>query len=76
MQPSIPGGAEQDAAARIERSFLVLRIVRGAVLLLFWAVALVAVTVGHWPTGAAIVVHITLVILAIWLTWAYGTSVI
>lgn len=27
-------------------------------------------------SGAAIVVHLTLVILAIWLTWAYGTSVI
>jgi hypothetical protein len=30
----------------------------------------------HESSGAAIVVHITLVILAIWLTWAYGTSVI
>ena len=30
----------------------------------------------HESSGAAIAVHLTLVILAIWLTWAYGTSVI
>ena len=56
MPPSAPAGLDQDAADRNERSFLALRIVRGAVLLLFWAVALVGVTVGHWPTAAAIVV--------------------
>ena len=50
---SIPAGLDQHGTERVERSFLVVRIVRGSLLLLFWAVALVGVEVHHWSTVAA-----------------------
>jgi len=59
--PSIPAGCDQDASDRIARSFLLLRIVRGTLMLLFWVAALVGVELGHWPTGAAVVVVLAVV---------------
>jgi hypothetical protein len=56
---------------RVERSFLVVRIVRGSLLLLFLVLALVAVEIKNWPTGVAAAIGLALVLqaglLASWL---------
>ena len=43
----VPVGLDADSAMRVERSFLVVRIVRGSLLLLFLALALIAVEVKN-----------------------------
>ena len=56
----VPDGLDADASRRVLRSFLVVRIVRGTVLLLFLAVALVGVEVRGWPQGVAVAVGLAM----------------
>lgn len=60
----VPVGLDADSARRVERSFLVVRIVRGSLLLVFLALAVVAVQVRDWPTGVAVAVAVTLLLQA------------
>lgn len=50
----MPDGLDADTTRRIVRSFLVVRIVRGSLLLLFLAIALIAVEAKDWPDGVMI----------------------
>ena len=60
----VPVGLDADSAMRVERSFLVVRIVRGSLLLLFLALALIAVEVKSWPSGVAVAIGLTLLLQA------------
>ena len=59
-----PVGLDADSARRVERTFLAVRIVRGSLLLIFLAVALVAVEARQWPTGVAVAIAVTLLLQA------------
>jgi len=60
----VPVGLDADSARRVERSFLVVRIVRGSLLLVFLALAVVGVQVRDWPTGVTVAVAVTLLLQA------------
>ena len=49
---------------RVERSFLIVRLVRGSLLLLFLTLALLAVEIKHWPTGVAVAIGLALMLQA------------
>jgi hypothetical protein len=51
-----PYGLDVDTTERMVRSFLVVRIVRGGLLLLALAGILVGVEANRWPTGVAVAV--------------------
>jgi hypothetical protein len=55
---------DADTSARIERSFLVVRVVRAGLLLLFLVVAAVAVELKGWPHGVTIGVAVAALLLA------------
>jgi hypothetical protein len=50
---------------QVERTFLVVRIVRGALLLLFLVVAAVAVELRGWPHGVTIALGVAALLLAV-----------
>ncbi len=58
--PSIPKDVDDETYRRIARSFYVVRMVRYALLLVFFVVFLVAVELGGWPQAAAVVVGIAM----------------
>jgi hypothetical protein len=60
--PGVPDGPDADTTQRITRTFLVVRIVRGSLLLLFLATALVAVEVKGWPPGVAVAIAVTMLL--------------
>lgn len=60
--PGVPDGLDADATQRITRTFLVVRIVRGSLLLLFLATAFVAVEVKGWPPGVAVAIAVTMLL--------------
>jgi hypothetical protein len=66
----VPRDLEAETSQRIVRTFLVVRIVRGSLLMLFLVVALVGVEVRDWPTGVAIGIALAIVVqagaLAVW----------
>lgn len=64
VPPSISHGLKADATQRIARSFLVVRIVRGGLLLLFLAIALVAVEIKNWPPAVALGIALTMLLQA------------
>jgi hypothetical protein len=65
MRPrGIPADLDADAAEGIARTFLVVRIVRGSLLLVFLAVALVAVLGKGWPGGVALAIALTMLLQA------------
>lgn len=59
---SVPDGLDATTTVRVLRSFLVVRLVRGGLLLLFLAIAMVGVELRGWPRG--VLVAIGLVMLA------------
>lgn len=67
----IPVGLDVESAMRVERSFLIVRLVRGSLLLLFLTLALLAVEIKDWPTGVAVAIGLALMLqaglLALWL---------
>ena len=60
----VPDGLDADASRRVLRSFLVVRIVRGSLLLLFLAFALVGVEVRGWPSGVAVAIALAMLVQA------------
>jgi len=54
VPPGMSHGLDADTTRRLARSFLVVRVVRGSLLLLFLAIALVAVEVKDWPPAVAL----------------------
>ena len=56
----LPDGVDDQAAARIVRTFLLVRIVRGCLLLLFLAVALVGVEANDWPRGVSLAIAVAI----------------
>ena len=53
MHRDVPAGLDVETSRRILRTFLVVRIVRGSLLLLFLVVAMVGVEARGWPNGVA-----------------------
>ena len=64
MPRGVPFGLDPDSAMRVERSFLVVRIVRASLLLLFLALALLAVELKDWPTGVTVAIAVALMLQA------------
>jgi hypothetical protein len=64
MPRGVPDSLDADTSQRIVRSFLVLRIVRGSLLLLFLAIALVGVESRGWPSGAAVAIVVAMLLQA------------
>lgn len=60
MSQREPYGLDAESADRVVRSLLVVRIVRGSLLLVFLVVALIGVEAKHWPTPAAVAVVLAL----------------
>jgi Na+-driven multidrug efflux pump len=60
----LPDDLDEEAAAGLARSFLIVRLVRGAGLLLFLAVAVVAVELKDWPEGVAVALVLTMLLQA------------
>ena len=46
---AIPDGLDAETTMRLTRTFLVVRLVRGSLFLLFLAIAAVAVEIREWP---------------------------
>ena len=67
----VPDGLDADTSRRVQRSFLVVRIVRGSLRLLFLAFALVGVEVRGWPSGVAFAIGLAMLAqaaaLVVWL---------
>jgi hypothetical protein len=67
----VPVGLDVASALKVERSFLIVRLVRGSLLLLFLTLALLAVEIKHWPTGVAVAIGLAVMLqaalLALWL---------
>lgn len=64
MPRRIPSGLDADTTRRIARTFLVVRLVRGSLLLVFLAIALVGVEVKDWPNGVTLAIALTMLLQA------------
>ncbi len=64
MSRGIPDGLDADTTRRVLRSFLLVRIVRGALLLIFLAIAVVGVEVRGWPSAVTIALALAMVVQA------------
>ena len=64
MPRGTPDGLDAGTTRRIARTFLIVRIVRGSLLLLFLAIALVGVEVKKWPTGVAVAIALVMLLQA------------
>jgi hypothetical protein len=62
---ALPGDIDAESARRLARSFLVVRLLRGAGLLLFLALAAVGVVAKGWPRGVLVAVLLALVLQAV-----------
>jgi hypothetical protein len=51
-----------DPMREVARSFLVVRLVKGSLLLVFLAVALVAVELKNWPRGVSLVIALAMLL--------------
>lgn len=60
MPRGIPKDLDAETTERVVRSFLVVRIIRGSLLLVFLAVALAGVEARGWPPGVAIAVGLAM----------------
>ena len=60
----IPVGLDADSTRRVVRTFLIVRIVRGSLLLLFLAIALVAVELKSWPRGVTVAIGLAMLVQA------------
>lgn len=57
-------GLDADTARRVARSFLIVRTVRGSLILLFLAVSIVAVELKGWPRGVSVALALTMLLQA------------
>jgi len=60
----IPHDVDAKTTNQIARTFLVVRIVRGSLMLLFLTIALGAVVVKQWPAGVSVAVAFTVALQA------------
>jgi len=60
----LPDGADAITTQQILRTFLVVRIVRGSLLLLFLAIAWVGVEVEDWPSGVSVAITLAMLVQA------------
>lgn len=58
---------DADTARKVMRSFLVVRVIRGSLILVLLAIALLAVEVRHWPTGVVVAIVIAMLLQLGWL---------
>lgn len=54
----VPDGVDAETRRRVQRSFLMVRIVRGGLLLAFLAIAAVAVELRGWPHAVTVVLAV------------------
>ena len=59
----IPDDVDGETHRRIARTFLVLRLVRGGLLIVFLAVVMVAIELRGWPREATVLVGLSMVLL-------------
>lgn len=64
MPRDIPDGLDGDTTRRIVRTFLVVRLVRGSLLLIFLAIALIGVEVKDWPHGVTVAIALAMLVQA------------
>ena len=64
MPRRLPDGADANTTQQIMRTFLVVRIVRGSLLLLFLAIAWVGVEVKDWPSGVSVAITLAMLVQA------------
>lgn len=62
MHRDVPDGLDAETSRQILRTFLVVRIVRSSLLLLFLVVAMIGVEARDWPTGVAAVIALAMVV--------------
>jgi hypothetical protein len=62
--PGISNRLDAGTTQRIARTFLVVRIVRGSLLLFFLTIALVAVEAKNWPPAVALGIALTMLLQA------------
>ena len=62
MHRDVPDGLDAETSRQILRTFLVVRIVRGSLLLVFLVVAIVGVEARGWPTGVAAGIALAMVV--------------
>jgi hypothetical protein len=60
----IPDDLDAATTRRIVRTFLVVRIVRGSLLLVFLAISLVAVELKGWPQGVTAAIALAMLVQA------------
>jgi hypothetical protein len=60
MPRGVPDGLDADTAQRVLRSFLLVRMARGSLLLVFLAIALVAVELKGWPSGVMVAIGVAI----------------
>jgi hypothetical protein len=72
----VPDGLGPDTSQRVLRSFLLVRMVRGSLILVFLALAVVGVEVRDWPSGVAIAIVIAMLVQAgaLVVTWRRFTT--
>jgi hypothetical protein len=65
MKPSgVPDGLGPATSQRVLRSFLLVRMVRGSLLLVFLALAVVGVEIRDWPSGVTIAIVMAMLVQA------------
>lgn len=57
-------GIDADTARRVARSFLIVRTVRGCLILLFLALSILAVELKAWPRGVSVALALTMLLQA------------
>lgn len=54
MTRDVPEGLDAETSRRVQRTFLLVRIVRGSLLLLFLAIAVIGVELRGWPAWVVV----------------------
>jgi len=62
MPRDLPDGLDAVTRQRVVRTFLLVRIVRGLLLLLFLALGLTGVEIRGWPTGVAVAIALAMLV--------------
>jgi hypothetical protein len=61
-QRPVPDQVDADATARMTQSFVIVRVVRGSLLLVFLALAVLGVVHRGWPNGVAVALALAMVL--------------
>ncbi len=66
-----PVGFDAETAHRVARSFLIVRMIRGVLILVFLAISILAVELKGWPRGVSVGLALTMVLQAGLMTLMY-----